>query len=34
MTLDAVLTVVDCINFSGYEDTSPTAKMQAKYTDM
>ncbi|CDZ96228.1 Cobalamin synthesis protein [Phaffia rhodozyma] len=34
LTLDAVLTVIDCINFTGYEDTSPTAKMQAKYTDI
>ncbi|RKP09598.1 CobW/HypB/UreG, nucleotide-binding domain-containing protein [Thamnocephalis sphaerospora] len=33
-TLDAILTVVDCVNFTGYEDTSYTAKMQAKYTDM
>ena len=32
--LDAIITVVDAENFTGYEDTSPTAKMQAKYTDM
>jgi G3E family GTPase len=32
--LDAILTVVDCINFTGYEDTSYTAKMQAQYTDL
>lgn len=29
-TLDAIITVVDSINFRGYEDTSYTAKMQAK----
>ncbi|KAJ3267530.1 hypothetical protein HK104_005797, partial [Borealophlyctis nickersoniae] len=33
-TLDAIITVVDCVNFRGYEDTSYTAKMQAKYTDV
>lgn len=32
--LDAILTVIDAINFTGYEDTSPTARMQASYTDM
>jgi G3E family GTPase len=32
--LDAILTVIDCVNFTGYEDTSYTAKMQAKYTDL
>lgn len=32
--LDAIVTVVDAENFIGYEDTSPTAKMQATYTDM
>ena len=32
--LDAILTVIDAENFSGYEDTSPTAKMQASYTDL
>ncbi|KAF8602841.1 cobW-domain-containing protein [Ceratobasidium sp. AG-I] len=32
--LDAIVTVVDAENFSGYEDTSPTAKMQAQYTDV
>ncbi|TPX34339.1 hypothetical protein SmJEL517_g02948 [Synchytrium microbalum] len=32
--LDAIVTVVDSVNFSGYEDTSYTAKMQAKYTDL
>lgn len=29
--LDAIVTVVDAENFSGYEDTSPTARMQASY---
>ncbi|KAJ3200196.1 hypothetical protein HDU82_009114 [Entophlyctis luteolus] len=32
--LDAIITVIDCVNFTGYEDTSYTAKMQAKYTDL
>ncbi|KAI5453320.1 hypothetical protein NCC49_005800 [Naganishia albida] len=32
--LDSVVTVVDCVNFTGYEDSSPTAKIQAKYTDL
>ncbi|TPX78601.1 hypothetical protein CcCBS67573_g00125 [Chytriomyces confervae] len=32
--LDAIVTVIDCVNFTGYEDTSYTAKMQAKYTDL
>jgi len=32
--LDAIVTVVDAENFTGYEDTSPTAKMQASYTDL
>ncbi|KAG9095751.1 hypothetical protein FRC06_009461 [Ceratobasidium sp. 370] len=32
--LDAIVTVVDSENFTGYEDTSPTAKMQAQYTDV
>ncbi|KAI8871973.1 cobW-domain-containing protein [Ramicandelaber brevisporus] len=32
--LDAILTVVDCANFRGYEDTSYTAKLQAQYTDL
>jgi G3E family GTPase len=34
LTLDAIVTVVDAENFAGYEDTSPTAKMQASYTDV
>ncbi|KAJ2297240.1 hypothetical protein IWW55_004856, partial [Coemansia sp. RSA 2706] len=32
--LDAILTVIDCINFCGYEDTSYTARLQAQYTDL
>ncbi|KAJ7274528.1 CobW/HypB/UreG, nucleotide-binding domain-containing protein [Mycena haematopus] len=32
--LDAIVTVVDAENFVGYEDNSPTAKMQASYTDI
>ncbi|KZT59121.1 cobW-domain-containing protein [Calocera cornea HHB12733] len=32
--LDAIVTVVDAENFAGYEDTSPTARMQATYTDI
>ena len=32
--LDAIVTVVDAENFTGYEDTSPTARMQASYTDL
>ncbi|KAG0743904.1 hypothetical protein G6F57_009907 [Rhizopus arrhizus] len=32
--LDSIITVVDCENFSGYEDTSYTAKLQAQYTDV
>jgi G3E family GTPase len=32
--LDAIVTVVDAENFRGYEDISPTAKMQAQYTDV
>lgn len=32
--LDAIVTVVDAENFMGYEDTSPTARMQASYTDL
>lgn len=34
LKLDAILTVIDAENFAGYEDTSPTARMQASYTDM
>ena len=25
--LDSVATVIDCVNFKGYEDSSPTAKV-------
>ncbi|KAH8693717.1 CobW domain protein [Talaromyces proteolyticus] len=32
--LDGVISVIDVENWAGYEDTSYTAKMQAKYTDM
>lgn len=30
--LDGVVTVIDCVNFKGYEDTSPSAKVSA-YVD-
>ena len=33
-TLDGVVSVIDIENWKGYEDTSYTAKMQAKYTDL
>lgn len=32
--LDAVITVVDCVNFMGYEDKSYTARIQAQYSDI
>ncbi|KAI9220635.1 CobW/HypB/UreG, nucleotide-binding domain-containing protein [Blastocladiella britannica] len=32
--LDSIATVIDVLNFRGYEDTSYTAKMQAQYTDL
>ncbi|KAI8993352.1 CobW/HypB/UreG, nucleotide-binding domain-containing protein [Pilobolus umbonatus] len=32
--LDSIITVIDCENFRGYEDTSYTAKLQAQYTDV
>jgi G3E family GTPase len=32
--LDGIITVIDCINFQGYEDTSYTARLQAQYTDL
>jgi G3E family GTPase len=32
--LDAIATVIDAENFTGYEDTSTTARMQAAYTDL
>ncbi|KAG2148989.1 CobW/HypB/UreG, nucleotide-binding domain-containing protein [Suillus bovinus] len=34
LRLDAIVTVIDAENFAGYEDTSPTAKMQASYSDI
>ncbi|PFH46804.1 hypothetical protein AMATHDRAFT_198955 [Amanita thiersii Skay4041] len=34
LKLDAIVTVIDAENFIGYEDNSPTAKMQASYTDL
>ncbi|KAL8693896.1 MAG: hypothetical protein Q9218_001361 [Villophora microphyllina] len=33
-TLDGVVVVIDVENWKGYEDTSYTAKMQQKYTDL
>ena len=33
-SLDSIVTVVDAENLSGYEDTSPTARMQASYSDV
>lgn len=33
-TLDGVISVIDVENWKGYDDTSYTAKMQAKYTDL
>ncbi|MFH1508851.1 MAG: GTP-binding protein [bacterium] len=32
--LDAIITVIDAINFDGYKDKSYTAKMQTEYTDI
>ncbi|KAL4929958.1 GTP-binding protein [Aspergillus undulatus] len=32
--LDGVISVIDVENWAGYEDTSYTAKIQAKYTDL
>jgi G3E family GTPase len=32
--LDGVITVIDVENWKGYDDTSPTAKLQARYTDL
>ena len=32
--LDAIICVIDCLHFSGYQDTSYTAKIQAKFTDL
>lgn len=33
-TLDGVVSVIDVENWKGYEDTSYTAKVQARYTDL
>ena len=33
-SLDGVVSVIDVENWQGYEDTSVTAKMQARYTDL
>ncbi|OCT45960.1 CobW/HypB/UreG, nucleotide-binding domain containing protein [Cladophialophora carrionii] len=33
-TLDGVISVIDVENWKGYDDTSYTAKMQAKFTDL
>lgn len=33
-SLDGVIVVIDVENWKGYEDTSYTAKMQARYTDL
>ncbi|KAH7318346.1 CobW/HypB/UreG, nucleotide-binding domain-containing protein [Stachybotrys elegans] len=33
-TLDGVISVIDVENWKGYEDTSYTAKIQARYTDL
>ena len=33
-TLDGVVSVIDVENWKGYEDTSYTAKMQARFTDL
>ena len=32
--LDGVISVIDVENWKGYDDTSPTARMQARYTDL
>ncbi|RMZ80734.1 hypothetical protein DV738_g2606, partial [Chaetothyriales sp. CBS 135597] len=32
--LDGVISVIDVENWTGYDDHSPTARMQAKYTDL
>ncbi|KAF8893296.1 CobW/HypB/UreG, nucleotide-binding domain-containing protein [Mucidula mucida] len=34
LKLDAIVTVIDAENFTGYEDSSPTAMMQSSYTDI
>jgi G3E family GTPase len=32
--LDSIISVVDAENFAGYDDESPTAKLQAKFCDV
>jgi G3E family GTPase len=32
--LDGIVNVLDCANFKGYEDTSYTAKVQCRFTDL
>lgn len=32
--LDGVVTVIDCVNFQGYEDTSPSAKVNHPVTTL
>lgn len=32
--LDSIITVIDALNFKGYEDKSFTAKLQTKFTDL
>ncbi|KPI39765.1 putative GTP-binding protein YjiA [Cyphellophora attinorum] len=32
--LDGVISVIDVENWKGYDDVSPTARMQARYTDL
>ncbi len=34
LLLDGIVTVIDCMNFSGYVDKSYTAKLQCKCTDL
>lgn len=34
LRLDAIITVIDAVNFKGYKDKSYTAKLQAEYTDL
>lgn len=32
--LDALIVVIDCVNFTSYEDRSHTARLQTKFTDL
>lgn len=34
LKLDSIITVIDAINFTGYRDSSYTAKLQAQFTDL